>query len=119
MDTLGVVSMLSEVERAEYDKLDKTPPPMDLAREMAAPANVGWTLKQLDVHSRYCPAQRRIKLMGNLTLVALGILLALSGVWAAFGKTVMRSAFREELIQQGLIHAQRLPLPDGVAQVQP
>ena len=110
MDTFGIVGMLSEVERREYDQLDKTPPPLDLAKELAAPANVGWTLRQLDLHGRYCPAQRRIKTIGNLTLVALGILLALSGVWAAYGKIVMRAAFREELIEQGLIHATQ-PLP--------
>jgi len=48
---LGIVEQLTAAERAEYDALDKTPPPEELLKEWKKNASVGWVKRYVDTHS--------------------------------------------------------------------
>ena len=100
-DTFGIIERLTEVERAEFDALDKTPPPEELLKELRKPASVGWVRTYVGTHSRWCPAQRKLRMYGIAVLVLIGAVLGLNVAGALNYKTVLRTAaregFREEL----------------------
>jgi len=71
----------------------------------------------VDTHSRWCPALFLLRKLAIAALLVSAMVLVLNVVGAVAAKTVFRAAVREVLVEQGLIHAQRLPVHDGVAQV--
>jgi len=114
---LGIVEQLTAAERAEYDALDKTPPPEELLKEWKKNASVGWVKRYVDTHSRWCPALFVLRKLAIAALVISASVLVLNVVGAFAAKAVFRQAVREVLIEERLIHAQQLPTDDGVAQV--
>ena len=119
VNPLGMVEQLSDLEKAEFDALDKTPPPAVLAKQWREPATVGWVKRYVDTHSRWCPALRMLRRLGVIALLLIGAVLTLNIVGAVSAKSVFRAAVKEVLIEQGLIHAQNPPPKEGVAQVLP
>lgn len=112
----GIIEQLSEAEKAQYDALDRTPPPALLAKEWRQPATVGWTKRYVDTHARWCPSLRVLRRLGISALVLMGIVLTLNvaGLFAA--KAIFRAAVKEILIEQQLIHSQAGPSPAGLAE---
>ncbi len=91
----GIVDKLSAIEQAEFDALDKTPPPEELLKELRKPATVGWVRKYVGVHSRWCPAQRMLRRLGISALVLTGAVLALNIFGALSAKAMFKEAVRE------------------------
>ena len=112
---LGIIEQMDAAERAEYDALDKTPPPEELLKQWRQNASVGWVKRYVDTHSRWCPALFILRKLAIAALLVSAMVLALNIVGAVAAKAVFRAAVREVLVEQGLIHAQRGPLSDGVA----
>ena len=121
-DTFGIIDRLSEVERAEFDALDKTSPPEELLKELRKPASVGWVRTYVGTHSRWCPAQRKLRMYGIAILLLVGAGLGLNVVGVLNYKTALRTAVRDgvreelkDLVKKevhdalkelGIIHAQ-------------
>ena len=112
---VGIIEKLSELEQAEYDALDRTPPPEDILRELRKSATVGWVRKYVDTHSRWCPAQRMLRRLAIAALILIGAVLALNVTGALVAKAAFRAAVREVLVEQGLLHA-RVSVKDGLAE---
>lgn len=117
---LGIIEQLSKLEQAEYDALDKTPPPEDILKELRKPASVGWVRKYVDTHSRWCPAQRMLRRLAIAALILIGAVLVLNVAGVLVAKSVFRAAVKEVLVEEGLIRAQQAPLPtkSGLARAQ-
>ena len=101
----GIIEQLNEAERAQYDALDKTPPPEELAREWRRNATVGWVKRYVDTHSRWCPALFLLRKLAVAALVVSALVLVLNVVGVVAAKAVFRQAVRQVLVEQNLIHA--------------
>ena len=93
----GILAQLTEVERAQYDALDKTPPPEDLLKEFRKPASVGWVKRYVDTHARYCPAVLLLRKYVIGALVVSVLSLALNVFRFVQDKTVIREAVHEAM----------------------
>jgi hypothetical protein len=91
----GVIEKLNEVEQAEFDALDNTPPPEALLKELRKHASVGWVRKYVATHSRWCPAQRMLRRLGVAALVLTGAVLALNIFGALSAKAMFKEAVRD------------------------
>jgi hypothetical protein len=110
----GIIEELSEAEKAQYDALDRTPPPAMLAKEWRQHATVGWTKRYVDTHARWCPSLRVLRRLGVSALILMGVVLTLNVVGVIAAKSLFRSAVRQVLIEQNLIHSQEVRKRDGL-----
>ena len=97
---LGIIDQLSQAERAQYDALDKTPPPEDLLKEFRKPASVGWTKRYVDTHAKYCPAVLLLRKYAIAALVVSILSLGLNVAKSMGDDAVIRQTIRKALAAQ-------------------